>query len=195
MSWLVGLIGFGFALAITPGPNNALLWASGATFGFRRTLPHVAGSALGLAAMALAAAAGLGALIIAIPELAFVMKLAGSAYLLYLAWQIGRSRSLEAGSVARPLSIVQAASFQLINPKAWVFALGAITTFRPVDLPVVTGSLLVAITMMAVIVPSASVWALAGGVIGRLLKGDRAHAIVSGVLAVLVVATVVSVWL
>ncbi len=195
MTWLPGLVGFGFALAVTPGPNNALLWASGTTFGFRRTLPHILGTAVGLGSMALAAAAGLGALIVAIPGLAFAMKVAGSAYLLYLAYQIGRSRSLGVGTVARPLGLLQGASFQWINPKAWVFALGAVTTFRPPDLPIVVGSLLVAATMIAVILPSASLWAAAGGLLGRLLKGGRAQTMVSAVLAALVVVTVVSVWL
>jgi threonine/homoserine/homoserine lactone efflux protein len=195
MTWLLGLVGFSLAVSITPGPNNALLWASGATFGYRRTLPHVLGTAIGLGTMALATAAGLGAVIAAIPELAFAMKLAGSAYLLYLAVQIGRSHGLRAGSVASPLSLLQGAAFQLINPKAWVFALGAITTFRPADLPVAPGSVLVAMVMMLVIVPSASTWAAAGGLLGRFLSGERAHGLVSIVLAVLVALTVVSVWI
>jgi threonine/homoserine/homoserine lactone efflux protein len=195
MTWLVGLLGFGFAIAASPGPNNALLWASGATFGYRRTLPHVLGTALGLASMALAGAAGLGALIEVVPGLAVGMKVAGSAYLLFLAWQIGRSRTLGTATAARPLTVVQGATFQLINPKAWVFALGAVTTFRPADLPVVLGSLIVAGVMIVVIVPSASLWAAAGGLLGRLLQGERAHAAASVVLALLVVATVASVWL
>jgi threonine/homoserine/homoserine lactone efflux protein len=195
MSWLVGFLTFGFAVAASPGPNNALLWASGTSFGFRRTLPHVLGTALGLASMALAAAAGLGALITALPGLAFAMKLGGSAYLLYLALQIGRSRHFGRAAAARPLSFVQGAAFQLINPKAWVFALGAVTTFRPADLPVVIGSLAVAAAIIIVVVPSASLWAAAGELLGRLLSGERAQVVVSVVLAILVVATVVSVWL
>jgi threonine/homoserine/homoserine lactone efflux protein len=195
MTWLLGLVGFSLAVSITPGPNNALLWASGATFGYRRTLPHVLGTAIGLGTMALATAAGLGAMIAAVPELAFAMKVAGSAYLLYLAYQVGRSHGLRAGSVARPLSLVQGAAFQLINPKAWVFALGAITTFRPADLPIAAGSVLVAAIMVIVIVPSASAWAAAGGLLGRYLTGGRAHGVVNVVLAILVALTVVSVWL
>lgn len=195
MSWLVSFLTFGFAIAASPGPNNALLWASGTTFGFRRTVPHILGTAFGLASMALAASAGLAALITAVPGLGFAMKLAGSAYLLYLAFQIARSRDLGGTAVARPLSLVQGASFQIVNPKAWVFALGAVTTFRPVDLTVVTGSLAVAAAIIVVVVPSASLWAAAGGVLGRWLSGERAHTVVSVVLAILVVATVVSVWL
>jgi len=194
VSSLLALIGFSFVSSVTPGPNNVLLWASGATFGFRRTIPHIVGTALGIGAMALGAAAGIAALVTAFPPIGVAMKVAGSIYLVYLAIQIARSGALQAGVVARPLSVGAAAAFQLINPKAWIFAIGAVTTFRPVELPIVTGSLLVALTMMAVIVPSAAVWAAGGGALGQLLSGERSRRIVSLVLAALVVATVASVW-
>lgn len=192
--WL-GLVAFSFISSVTPGPNNILLWASGAEFGVRRTVPHILGTAVGIGGMALATAAGLGALIGAFPQLAFVMKVAGSLYLVYLAIRIAGIRSMSRGVVQRPLSLVGAAAFQVINPKAWIFALGAVTTFRFPDLSVVVGSLLVAITMMAVILPSAAIWAAGGDVLSRFLTGERTSRIVSLVLAVMVVLTVVLVWL
>jgi threonine/homoserine/homoserine lactone efflux protein len=192
---LVALVGFAALSSGTPGPNNVLLWASGEAFGFRRTLPHVFGTALGIGAMALGVAAGLGALIAAVPALAFAMKVGGSVYLLYLAWQTAGARAVARGSIAKPLGVAQAAAFQLINPKAWIFALGAITTFRPADLPIVAGTVLVALTMMVVILPTASLWAVAGEAIGRLLAGERSSRIVSGILAVLLAATIVLVWI
>ena len=192
---LIALAGFSVVSAGTPGPNNVLLWASGAAFGVRRTMPHVLGTAAGLGLMALGVAAGLGTLITSVPALGVAMKVAGSAYLLYLAWQVAGSHALARASIARPLGVVQAAAFQLINPKAWIFAVGAVTTFRPEDLPVVAGSLLVAATMMVVIVPVAGAWAAGGGAISRFLEGERTHRVVSAILAVLLAATVVSVWL
>src|SRR6187399_2961607 len=158
MNPLLGLIGFAFVSSVTPGPSNVLLWASGATFGFRRTVPHVLGTAVGLGAMALAAAAGIAALLAAVPVLGVAMRIAGSAYLLFLAWQIARSGTLTAGEASRPLSIPEAAAFQVVNPKAWIFALGAVTTFRPPELGEVIGSLAIAAVMMAVIVPAAGLW-------------------------------------
>lgn len=195
MDALGALIGFSFVSSVTPGPNNILLWASGAEFGFRRTIRHIVGTALGIGSMALALAAGLGVLITTIPEIAFAMKVAGSAYLLFLAYQIAGSRALEHGDVARPLGLLQAAAFQAINPKAWVFALGAITTFRPPGLPVMAGSLLVAITMMIVVVPTAALWAGGGGVLSRFIAGGRGGRIVNLGLAALLAATVVYVWI
>jgi threonine/homoserine/homoserine lactone efflux protein len=195
MNELLALLGFAFVSSVTPGPNNVMLWASGATFGIRRTTPHVLGTAIGIGAMALAVAAGLGTLITTLPALALAMKVGGSAYLLYLAWQIAHAGGLESAIVSRPLGLVEAATFQLINPKAWVFALGAITTFRPAGLPIATGSFVVAVVMMVVIVPTAELWAVGGGALSRLISGPRTHRIVSLGLAALVAATVAWVWI
>jgi threonine/homoserine/homoserine lactone efflux protein len=192
---LLALVGFSFVSSVTPGPNNVLLWASGTEFGFRRTVRHMLGTALGLGAMALAVAAGLGVLITTVPEIGLAMKVAGSAYLLFLAYQVAGAHALERADVARPLGVLQAAAFQAINPKAWIFALGAITTFRPTELSGLAGGAVVAMVMMVVILPSAALWAWAGGVLGRLLAGGRGSRLVSLGLAAVLAATVVTVWL
>ena len=191
MDTLLALVGFAFVSSVTPGPNNLLLWASGAEFGVRRTLRHVVGTAIGIGLMAVSVAAGLGAVIATVPEVATAMKLAGSVYLLYLAYR----KALQRGAVAKPMSLLQAAAFQVINPKAWIFALGAITTFRPADTPVLLGSVLVAITMMLVVLPTAALWAIAGGSLSRLMAGHRWSRPVSLGLAVMLAATVVYVWI
>jgi len=191
--WLA-LAAFSIVSTGSPGPNNVLLWASGAAFGFRSTMPHIAGTALGIGALALIAAAGLAAIVSAVPTLAVAMKIAASAYLIYLAWQVAGAHALERGELARPMSVVQAAAFQAINPKGWIFALGAIAAFRPTDLPTVPGSLLVAATMTAIVIPTAALWAAAGGWLGRLLDGERSRRIVGLVLAALLAASVVAIW-
>jgi threonine/homoserine/homoserine lactone efflux protein len=194
VDWLVALVGFSFVSSVTPGPNNVLLWASGAQFGFRRTVPHLVGTALGIGSMALLVAGGLGLLITTFPQIAIVMKVAGSIYLLYLAHQIAGARALERRDVSRPLTLLQAAAFQAINPKAWIFALGAITTFRPRDLPITAGSILVALTMIIVVIPTAALWAGGGGVLSRFVSG-RANRTVSLGLAAMLAATVAYVWI
>ncbi|HEU4674032.1 MAG TPA: LysE family translocator, partial [Candidatus Limnocylindrales bacterium] len=176
------------------GPNNILLWASGATFGVRRTLPHVLGTAVGIGAMALGSATGIAALVAAVPALGVAMRLVGSAYLLFLAWQIAGSGSLTAGSSSRPMTLREGAAFQLVNPKAWIFALGAVATFRPTDLPPILATLAVAVVMMAVILPSAALWVVFGDGLGRLLSTERTRRLVNLVLAALVVATIALVW-
>ena len=195
MDRLLALVAFAFVSSATPGPNNVLLWASGALFGLRRTVRHIVGTALGIGAMALAVGAGLGALIAAVPQLAFAMRVAGSLYLLFLAFQVARLHGLGHEGLARPLGLRQAAAFQLLNPKAWIFALGAVTTFRPPDLDVVAGTAFVAATMVVVILPSATLWAAAGGVLAGWLEDDRRRRAVSLILAGLIVLSVGSVWL
>jgi threonine/homoserine/homoserine lactone efflux protein len=89
----------------------------------------------------------------------------------------------------------QAAAFQVINPKSWIFALGAVTTFRPASLPTFSGAVLVTITMILVIIPTASLWAAGGGAISRLIRDDRVRRAVNLTLALILAATVVAVWL
>ncbi len=190
----IALLGFAFVSCVTPGPNNILLGVTGAEFGFWRASRHILGTALGIGAMALSVAAGLGVLVTQVPEIELAMKVAGSAYLLYLAFRIAGAGALERGHVARPLGVLQAAAFQAINPKGWIFALGAITTFRPTDIPFVAGSILVALTMMVVVIPTAALWAAGGGLLNLLLSGGRTHRAVSMVLAGLLAATVAFVW-
>ncbi len=192
---ILALVAFSFVSSGTPGPNNVMLWASGAAFGFRRTVPHIAGTAVGIGVMTLAAAAGLAALIAALPALALLMKVAGSAYLLYLAWQIAHAGAIEAAVLARPMGVGSAAAFQVVNPKAWIFALGAVTTFRPAELSPVAGTAVIALVMALVIVTTASFWAAAGGLIGRLVTSARTRRAVSLVLAAMVVASVALVWI
>jgi threonine/homoserine/homoserine lactone efflux protein len=195
METALALVGFSILSAGTPGPNNVLLWASGATFGLRATLPHVLGTALGLGAMALGSAAGLAALIAGAPVLGVAMKLLGSAYLLVLAWRIGHAATLERGIVARPMTVARAVGFQLVNPKAWIFALGAVTTFRPAELGALEGSLLVAAIMVLVIVPVAAAWAAAGGTLARLMTSGRGRRVGAPLMGLLVAATVGLAWL
>jgi threonine/homoserine/homoserine lactone efflux protein len=192
---LVALVAFAVVSTITPGPNNVLVWASAAQFGFRRTLPHMLGTAVGVCTMVLAVAAGIGAVVTSVPEIGFALKLGGSAYLLFLAYQVAGVHLLERADMARPLGILQAAAFQAVNPKAWVFAIGAITTFRPPDLPIVTGSLLVAAVLFVVALPSQAAWAAGGSIINRWITRPRARRLVSLGLAAVLAVSVLYVWL
>lgn len=194
MSELWALAAFSFVSAITPGPNNVMLWASGVQFGFRRTMPHIIGITAGVGSMALLVAAGLGVLITTVPALETGLKIIGSVYLLYLAYQIAGGGASGEREVADPLTLWQALVFQYVNPKAWVFVLAAVTTFRPQDLGVMLGTLLMASVMMLVVVPCASVWAGAGTFLNRFLTGGRRSRTFRVALGVLLAATVLYIW-
>jgi len=153
------LVGFAFVSSVTPGPNNMMLLASGVNFGFRRTVPHMLGIGFGFASLLLGVGFGLGALLSAFPALHLALKVAGGAYLLYLAWRIGTSRTLaEAGSASQPMSFAAAAAFQWVNPKAWVMAVTAMAIYTSPEAPVLS-VLLVAAAFALVNLPSVSVWA------------------------------------
>ncbi|HXM58946.1 MAG TPA: LysE family translocator [Candidatus Dormibacteraeota bacterium] len=192
---VAALVAFSLVSSGTPGPNNLVLWASGARFGFGPTLPHVVGTSLGIGAMAAVVALGLGAFVAAVPASQLALRVTGSLYLLYLAYQIAASGALRRPEVARPLRLGQAALFQGLNPKAWIFALAAVGAFRPADLPVAPGSALVVVTMMVVVLPTAAAWAAGGTAIGRLLAGDRARRALSVGMAAVLAASVVDLWI
>ncbi len=129
---LLSFLTFALVSSITPGPNNVMLMASGANFGFRPTLPHLAGVTLGFAAMAILVGVGLAGVFAAAPWLYEIMRWVGAAYLVFLAYKIATARgfgSTENGG--RPVTFWQAVAFQWVNPKAWSMVLSAITTFAP----------------------------------------------------------------
>jgi threonine/homoserine/homoserine lactone efflux protein len=192
MNQLLGLAGFALVGSITPGPNNSLLLASGSRFGFRRTARHVAGTAVGMGALVFAVAGGVGVVLLAVPGLDLALKVAGSAYLLYLAARIATSHGTGGAVVARPLGLLGAVAFQFANPKAWLFALAAAGTFLPPGLAPVAGGLEVAATCATVILGTATVWAAGGAALRWLTDGGRAQRVVNLALALIVLAASVA---
>ncbi|MBK5925999.1 LysE family translocator [Rhodobaculum claviforme] len=135
---LISLMILAFAGSWTPGPNTAMVAASGANFGLRRTLPHVLGISVGFPVMALAVGLALGEVFAASELLRTTLRWGGAAVLLWLAWQIGRSGGLGRREAARPFGFLEAAAFQWINPKAWVLAIAVSTQFIHPDRPVLS---------------------------------------------------------
>jgi threonine/homoserine/homoserine lactone efflux protein len=194
MNELLGLAGFAFVGSITPGPNNALLLASGIRFGFGRTVRHVAGTALGMSALIVAVAGGIGALLTAAPGAELALKLIGSGYLIYLAFRIASSHGATRTVVSRPLGVLHAAAFQFANPKGWLFASAAVGTFLPRDLAPLPAALAVAATSAAIILTTATVWAAGGAAFSRILDEGRTQRAVNLALALLLAASVVLIW-
>lgn len=133
LALLLAFAGYAFVTSITPGPNNTLLLAPGAQYGFRPTLPLLLGINLGIAALVLAVGLGLGAVFVAFPLLHELLRCGGVAYLLYLAWKIASSEAWSDSAERRPITFLQAAAFQWVNPKAWIIAIGAMATYAPSD--------------------------------------------------------------
>lgn len=166
---------FVLSTAGTPGPNNIILTATGAQFGYWRALPVVYGIIFGMASQVILVAAGLGILFQQWPVLHTVLKMAGGAYLIWLAWKILRTpvQTMSEDADKEPVGFVQMALFQYLNPKAWVMTLSMVSAFS------VTGEAywqsIALIIMVAFIVMNLTqnAWAGFGSAIGRLLTSDR----------------------
>lgn len=184
-----------FAGTMTPGPNNVMLAASGANFGFRRTTRHMIGVLTGATFLLFVVSVGLGAVFMAAPSLQLAIKAAGALFLLYLAWRIAtatpKQPDEERPQDGKPLSFFEAFAFQFANPKAWTVTAAAASTFMPADVPALAGATLLAATFAVVAVPSVLVWTVFGVGVGRALRTPRAHRIFNGLMAALLVATVV----
>src|SRR3979411_1653606 len=130
-SLLIAFVLSAVVMFFTPGPNNIMLLSSGLTYGFRRTLPHVAGIVIGFAFMIGAVGLGLGTIFITYPVLQTILKYAGVAYLIYLAAAIAMSGPVTPDQDNRrgPMTFWGAAMFQWINVKGWVMVIGTITAY------------------------------------------------------------------
>ncbi|AZO11918.1 MULTISPECIES: LysE family translocator [unclassified Mesorhizobium] len=192
---VIPLVLFALVSTSTPGIATTLSTASGAQFGFRRSVPLMAGSAAGLASVAAAGAAGLAGLLTAVPSLQLAMKIAGSIYLIWLALKIGRSGppNLDV-SMARPNSFFGGAGIQWMNPKGWAMGLGAAASFAALaDSPVQLALLLGSVFGLAAAF-SLSLWCVAGTLLARLLKTERQWRALNIVLGLLLAASILQMW-
>ncbi len=188
------LAAFAFVSSITPGPNNVMLWASGLNFGFRRTLRHIAGVTIGFVSLLAATTLGLGAVFQTVPWVSAALRIVGSAYLLYLAYRVATAGRVDGGSTPRPFTFLEAATFQYVNPKAWVMAVTAVGAFLPPDQALIIAAITLVSVFGIITLPCLCVWAAAGNAIGRLLTNDRRRQVINGLLGLLLVATVYLIW-
>jgi threonine/homoserine/homoserine lactone efflux protein len=187
---LLGFALFALVTSITPGPNNTMLLASGVNFGFNRTIPHMLGITCGFFVLVVAVGFGLGAVFQTYPLLYTVLRYVGAAYLLYLAWKIAHSGPVsdsEKGE-AKPISYLGAAAFQWVNPKAWIMAIGAISTYTPMQ-GYFTNVIVIAAVFALINLPSVSVWAACGTLLRNLLKDRRWLRLFNWGMAALLVAS------
>jgi threonine/homoserine/homoserine lactone efflux protein len=195
-SLFVAFVVFATVMFFTPGPNNVMLLSSGLTYGFRRTLPHVAGITIGFAFMIGAVGLGLGTIFITYPVLQTILKYAGAAYLLYLAAAIAMSGPVTPGqdNRRRPMTFWGAAMFQWINVKGWVMVIGTITAYAGIaSFPWnITIQVMLSLLLGAV---SCSVWALFGTAFRPILTSPKAVRAFNIVMAALLLASLYPVFM
>jgi threonine/homoserine/homoserine lactone efflux protein len=195
---LLPFVVFAFVGSFTPGPNNMISTASGAAFGFARTMPQMLGVSVGFPAMMVALGLGLGEIFRLVPWVHEALRYVGAAFLLYLAWRIARTAEVEKVDAQRPLTFIEAALFQWLNPKAWTLALGALAAFTTPGLALsaslfevgILAALFGVIAFIALVV-----WCLFGVMIATLLQDARKRRIFQLSLAALLAISVVSLFI
>ncbi|MBR1125365.1 LysE family translocator [Bradyrhizobium lablabi] len=197
-SLFVAFVMFATVMFFTPGPNNIMLLSSGLTYGFRRSIPHIAGITVGFAFMVGAVGVGLGAVFIAYPILQTILKYAGVAYLIYLAANIAMSEphgpDEEGGGRGRPMTFWGAAMFQWVNAKGWVMVIGTITAYAAIAAFPLNIVIQVVISLILGAF-SCVTWALFGTALRPILSSRRAVRAFNIVMALLLLASLYPVFM
>jgi len=191
LNLFIPLVSFYFVMYVTPGPNNAMVLASGLKFGFLKTIPHMSGITIGHILQLILVCLGLGKIFQIFPELQNILKILCAIYLLYLGYKIIGSFSKIKEDDSRPLKFHEAALFQTVNPKAWTISSMAASGFLPAE-----GNLIISISFIAlvalIICPlSISPWAGFGSAIRNLVKNNKIKALIEYFLAFLLLVTAI----
>ena len=187
----IALVSFYFVMFATPGPNNAMLTASGIKFGFKRTLPHLIGIPCGHMVQITLVCLGLGKIFQIYPYIQEILKYVCAAYLLYLGYKIIGSFSEHQKDSSRPLKLYEAALFQFVNPKAWTVAIMVASGFFPKEEALIVAILFSTLTAAVVCFPSICLWALFGSSIRLMIKNIKIKKFVEFLLAFLLLVTAI----
>ena len=182
-SLLLAIAVFAFVMSVTPGPNNVMLLASGAQFGYQRTLPHIFGIVIGIACLLASILLGFGVVFESYPELYQVLNIVGSLYLFWLAWKI-TTASTEVATLAplqvddqdiksKPMSLFSASCFQFVNPKAWAMCVGSISSFTIAGEQYIESGLWIMLCFAITGFVAISLWAYLGVTISQLLTTPK----------------------
>ena len=193
---LVAFVVFAAVMFFTPGPNNIMVLSSGLTYGFRRTVPHIAGITIGFAFMVGAVGLGFGTVFLAYPLLQTILKYAGAAYLIYLAAVIAMSEPVTPGQDNRrgPMTFWGAAMFQWVNVKGWVMVIGTITAYAGIAR--FPWNIVIQVVLSLLLgVMSTSTWTLSGSSLRPLMTSPRAVRAFNNIMALLLLASLYPVFM
>ena len=185
------LISFYFVMYVTPGPNNAMVLASGLKFGFLKTIPHMSGITIGHITQLILVCFGLGKIFQIFPEIQNVLKILCAIYLLYLGYKIIGSFNKIKEDDSKPLKFYEAALFQIVNPKAWTISTMAASGFLPKDGNLIISIFFIAIIALIICPLSISPWAAFGSAIRNLVKNNKIKALIEYFLAFLLLVTAI----
>ena len=193
---LLAISAYNFVMYVTPGPNNSILTASGIKFGFFRSIPNILGIPTGHGLQLALVCLGLGSLFSAFPVLLDILRYVGATYIMYLAYKMFGSLNITSTEdKSRPLKYYEAILFQFVNPKAWVICITAVSLFYPEKENLFVGTLFMVVMSTVINIPSISIWAFGGSVIRFYLNNIKLKKIIEWLLALLLIATAISVFL
>jgi threonine/homoserine/homoserine lactone efflux protein len=190
---LLSIISFAIATAFSPGPNNLMLLSSGLTFGYKKTVPHILGIMIGFPVMVVAVGLGVEGVFELFPKLYDVLKVLGLGYLLWMAWQIANANGTLSSSdedIEKPFTFVQAALFQWLNPKAWIMAITASTSFTTSSAPLFLQIMIITFVYLIVGLGSTSSWTLGGLFLQKIISNERRVKVFNICMAILIVLSV-----
>ncbi len=193
---IIAISVYNFVMYVTPGPNNSILTASGIKFGFLRSIPNILGIPTGHGLQLALVCLGLGSLFTAFPILLDILRYVGASYILYLAYRMFGSLNIASSEEkSRPLKYYEAILFQFVNPKAWVICITAVSLFYPEKENLFIGTFFMVFMSTVINIPSISIWAFGGSVIRLYLNNIKLKKILEWLLALLLIATAISVFL
>tara|TARA_B100000700_G_scaffold296047_1_gene359512 strand:+ start:3178 stop:3780 length:603 start_codon:yes stop_codon:yes gene_type:complete len=187
----VALVSYYFVMYVTPGPNNAMVLASGVKFGFFKTIPHISGITIGHIIQLVLVCFGLGKIFQIFPTIQTILKMICAIYLLYLGYKIIGSFSKIKEDDSRPLKFHEAALFQIVNPKAWTISSMAASGFLPKDGSLILSIFFIAAVALIICPLSISPWAAFGSAIRNLVKNNKLKALIEYLLAFLLLVTAI----
>ena len=188
---LFALISFYFVMYVTPGPNNAMVLASGLKFGFIKTIPHMSGITIGHVLQLILVCLGLGKIFLIFPQLQNILKILCALYLLYLGYKIIGSFSKIKEDDSRPLKFYEAGLFQIVNPKAWTISSMVASGFLPENGNLFFSILFIAMIALIICPLSISPWAAFGSAIRNLVKNNKIKGLIEYILAILLLITAI----
>ena len=190
------IIAFAITTCVTPGPNNAMIMASGLNYGIKRSLPHYCGIVLGFPVMVLAVGLGIAQLFELYPIMHIVLKVVGAAYLSYLAYKIASAPVTGPNETeGRPFSFIQAAAFQWVNPKAWVLAVGATVTYTTLGEGYVLQVITIGLIFLLFGAPCIMLWLWGGASLKTLMRNPSYVRVFNISMAVLLMGSLIPVFL
>ena len=193
LAQVIAIFTFAVTTLVTPGPNNVMLLSSGLTFGYKKTIKHILGIVIGFPLMAFFIGIGLGVIFLEFPILPIFLKYAGTAYLVFLAYKIAVSKSVNDDKVKtnKPLTFIQSATFQWLNPKGWMISISAMTLFIDEELNRVWAVAIICIILLLGSVISANTWALGGVLLKKFIKKESTVVKFNICMAILLIISII----